>query len=94
MFSILLSSYFIYNSVGNIDEAALQSLSLVINLAKEIKMKDGDNDIDDDGFSVIELMFFRTFTSTNRNSPADGELLLQSRSKVLKSSAAQVFLLI
>ena len=30
--AILLSSYFIYNSVGSIDENALNSLSLVINL--------------------------------------------------------------
>ena len=34
--AILLSSYFIYNSVGSIDENALQNLSLVINLTKHI----------------------------------------------------------
>ena len=39
LFALLLSSYFIYNSVGNIDESALQSLTLIINLAKEIQMK-------------------------------------------------------
>lgn len=31
--AILLSSYLIYNSVGSIDEKALENLSLVINLA-------------------------------------------------------------
>lgn len=36
LFAILLSSYFIYNSVGAIDENELQSLSLVLNLAKKI----------------------------------------------------------
>ena len=36
LFSLLLSSFFIYNSVGSIDETALQSLSLIVNLAKEI----------------------------------------------------------
>jgi len=36
LFALLLSSYFIYNSQGNIDESALQNLSLIINLAKEI----------------------------------------------------------
>ena len=36
LFSLLLSSYFIYNSVGNIDENALNNLSLIINLAKDI----------------------------------------------------------
>lgn len=36
LFSLLLSSYFIYNSVGTIDENALNTMSLVINLAKEI----------------------------------------------------------
>ena len=39
LFALLLSSYFIYNSQGNIDESALQNLSLIINLAKEIQMK-------------------------------------------------------
>lgn len=34
--AILLSSYFIYNSMGSIDETALQNLSLVINLTKHI----------------------------------------------------------
>ena len=36
LFSILLSSLFIYNSLGNIDEGALNNLSLIVNLAKEI----------------------------------------------------------
>ena len=36
LFSLLLSSYFIFNSAGNIDENALNSLSLIINLAKDI----------------------------------------------------------
>jgi hypothetical protein len=34
LFSLLLSSYFIYNSVGSIDENALTTLNLIINLAK------------------------------------------------------------
>ena len=37
LFSILLSSLFIYNSLGTIDENALQNLGLIINLAKEIQ---------------------------------------------------------
>lgn len=37
--AILLSSYFIYNSMGSIDEHALQNLSLVINLTKHIHLK-------------------------------------------------------
>ena len=43
LFALLLSSYFIYNSQGNIDESALQNLSLIINLAKEIQMKTTNN---------------------------------------------------
>lgn len=39
LFSLLLSSYFIYNSQGSIDENALNSLSLIINLAKDIQLK-------------------------------------------------------
>lgn len=36
--ALLLSSYFIYNSVGTIDEAALQNLSLVLNISREIHL--------------------------------------------------------
>ena len=35
--AMLLSSYFIYNSVGKIDEQAVQSLSLVISLSKMLQ---------------------------------------------------------
>jgi len=37
--ALLLSSYFIYNSVGSIDESALNSLSLVVELTKHIRTK-------------------------------------------------------
>ena len=36
LFSLLLSSFFIYNSVGSIDENALNNISLIVNLAKVI----------------------------------------------------------
>lgn len=35
--AVLLSSYFIYNSMKNIDEASLESLSLVVNFAKKLQ---------------------------------------------------------
>jgi len=37
--AILLASTFVYNSVGAIDEGALESLGLVVNLTKFIKLK-------------------------------------------------------
>ena len=39
LFGLLLSSYFIYNTRGVIDENSLQDLSLAINIAKEIQSK-------------------------------------------------------
>ena len=48
LFSLLLSSFFIYNSVGNIDENALQNLSLIVNLAKEIQVKSKGGETDPD----------------------------------------------
>ena len=39
LFSILLSSFFIFNSMGSIDENALNQLSLIVNFAKEIRNK-------------------------------------------------------
>ena len=34
LLALLLSSYFIYNSMGTIDEKAMQNLSLIVNLSK------------------------------------------------------------
>lgn len=34
--ALLLSSYFIYNSMSQIDEGALQNLSLLVNLTNHI----------------------------------------------------------
>lgn len=39
LFTLLLSSYFIYNSMGTIDENAIQNLSLIINLSKQLWIK-------------------------------------------------------
>jgi hypothetical protein len=39
LLSLLLSSFFIYNSVGTIDEAALSNLSLIVNMSKELQIK-------------------------------------------------------
>ncbi len=49
--AILLSSYFIYNSMGSIDENALQNLSFVINLSKHIQVKSNSNDLDIDEYA-------------------------------------------
>ena len=43
LLALLLSSLLIYNSVGTIDENALNSLSLVINLSNKIQLKSGNN---------------------------------------------------
>lgn len=40
LLALLLSSYFIYNSMGTIDENALQNISLIVNLSKEIQIKE------------------------------------------------------
>ena len=51
--SILLSSFFIYNSIGSIDEHALQNLNFVINLSKFIKLKSVDEDTDPEELSHL-----------------------------------------
>lgn len=35
-----MSSFFIYNSMGSIDETSLNQLSLVVNLTKNIQLKE------------------------------------------------------
>ena len=64
LFSLLLSSFFIYNSVGNIDENALNALSLIINLAKDIQIKTGKTTKDQDPaqFFPSFLWVVRDFT--------------------------------
>ena len=44
LFALLLSSYFIYNSVGSIDEKSLNNLNVITNLAKELQSKNVGND--------------------------------------------------
>jgi hypothetical protein len=39
LLATLLSSLLIYNSVGTIDEAALQNLSLIVNLSKQLQVR-------------------------------------------------------
>ena len=39
LLALLLSSYFVFNSMGTIDEQALQNLSLIVNLSKSIQVR-------------------------------------------------------
>ena len=48
LLALLMSSLLIYNSVGPIDENALNSLSLVVNLSKSLQIKKGEDPIDAD----------------------------------------------
>ena len=49
--ALLLSSFFVYNSMGSIDENALASLSFVSNISKHIKVKTQAGYKDADGNS-------------------------------------------
>ena len=44
MITILLSSYFIFNSLGTIDENAIQNLSFIVNITKNIQQKNDTED--------------------------------------------------
>ena len=48
MLAVLLSSYFIYNSIGSIDENALNNLNLVVNLTKNLQVRASDSSLDVD----------------------------------------------
>ena len=45
LIAILISSLFIYNSFGTIDEVALNNLSLILNLSKSLKIKNNSNSL-------------------------------------------------
>jgi len=48
MLALLICSMLVYNSVGTIDESALNNLSLVVNLSKTLQCKNGGGDSDMD----------------------------------------------
>ena len=52
MLSVLLSSYFIYNSLGSIDENALNNMSLIVNLTKNLQVRASDSELDVDEVSL------------------------------------------
>lgn len=54
--AILLSSYFVYNSIGTIDEKTIQSLSFVVNMSKHIQIKSLSN-VSSSMESDISLLF-------------------------------------
>lgn len=57
--AILLASNFIYNSMGSIDENALNNLSLVVNLTKNIHIKSTDGEeMDQEEYSKYFPSFF------------------------------------
>ena len=49
--ALLLSSFFIYNSMGSIDETALQSLNLVVSITKHIRIKTHSSDVEPEEYS-------------------------------------------
>ena len=55
--ALLLSSYFLYNSTGSIDENALSSLSLVVNLTKHLQIRAGENSSSEKSISEIMPSF-------------------------------------
>jgi hypothetical protein len=61
LFSLLLTSSFIYNSTGSIDENAINTLNLIINLAKDIESKSGRSGEDSSHFPSF-LWVVRDFT--------------------------------
>jgi hypothetical protein len=58
--AILASSCFIYNSVGSIDETAVQNLSLIVNLTKHIQLRteQSNEDLDPDRIANYFPSFF------------------------------------
>jgi hypothetical protein len=51
--AVLLSSFFVYNSMGSIDENALSSLSFVTNISKFIQVKSGKEEASGDAASSL-----------------------------------------
>ncbi|XP_038672157.1 guanylate-binding protein 1-like [Scyliorhinus canicula] len=54
--AVLLSSTFVYNSVGTIDHYAMDKLHFISNLTELIKVKSNEGDDDDDDDEELELL--------------------------------------
>lgn len=63
--AILLCSYFVYNSLGSIDENAIQSLSFVINLSKHIQLKANNKKNDSGNIKSVQGLFDRKNSETD-----------------------------
>eukprot|EP00698_Gefionella_okellyi_P012374 TRINITY_DN3329_c0_g1_i2.p1 TRINITY_DN3329_c0_g1~~TRINITY_DN3329_c0_g1_i2.p1 ORF type:complete len:653 (-),score=101.34 TRINITY_DN3329_c0_g1_i2:88-2046(-) len=79
--ALLLSSYFIYNSMGNIDETALDRLSLVVELSKHIRTQ-SDSEGDQAALAIQLNQFFPTFLWLVR----DFSLQLEAGGKQISSN--------
>ena len=49
--ALLVSSFFIYNSIGSIDENALNNMNLIVNLTKNLQVRSSDSSLDVDEIS-------------------------------------------
>eukprot|EP01022_Parablepharisma_sp_SALTPOND_P025670 TRINITY_DN602_c1_g1_i1.p1 TRINITY_DN602_c1_g1~~TRINITY_DN602_c1_g1_i1.p1 ORF type:complete len:1870 (-),score=221.62 TRINITY_DN602_c1_g1_i1:13785-19394(-) len=58
LLGLLLSSLMLYNSMGSIDENALNSLSLVVNISKTLQANNSGEKLDDDEFAKNFPSFF------------------------------------
>ena len=52
LLGLLLSSLMIYNTMGSIDENALNSLSLVVNIAKELQLNNSNGKFNEEEFAA------------------------------------------
>lgn len=57
LLALLMSSLLVYNSMGAIDENALNNLSLVVNLSQSLQIKRGQKELDPDELA----MYFPSF---------------------------------
>jgi len=71
---LLLSSYFVYNSLNSIDENAIQNLSFIVNISKNIQLTGQREDVDPKDYSTYLPSFLwaiRDFSLQLKNT--DGE---------------------
>lgn len=61
LFALLFSSYFVYNSVGSIDETSINNLTVIANLARDIESSNSKKDKLEEEFPSF-LWLVRDFT--------------------------------
>jgi hypothetical protein len=87
-----LSSFFVYNSVGSIDENSLNNISVIANLANDIQSKNAkDENVEQNFPSFLWLLRDFTLNLVDKNDiPIQAKEYLEQALEIQKGTSNQI----